>query len=95
MDKTTIVCRCEEITVADIENAITQGAETFDDVKRLTRSGMGLCQAKTCRSVITGLIAEIKHKSIDDMSVSRLRMPLSPIEMALLAKAQSNERQEK
>jgi bacterioferritin-associated ferredoxin len=94
MDKSTIVCRCEEITVADIEDAIAQGAETFDDVKRLTRSGMGLCQAKTCHTVIAAVIAEVTHKSIGDLGVSRLRMPLRPIAMAVLAKAQSSDQQE-
>ena len=95
MDKATIVCRCEEITVADVETAIAQGAETFDDVKRLTRSGMGRCQAKTCHSIITKLIADIKHKSMTQMPVSSSRIPLSPIEMGLLAKAYPQERQEK
>ena len=95
MDKSTIVCRCEEITVADIENAMAQGAETFDDVKRLTRSGMGLCQGKTCQSVITKLIAGIKNKPVSEVLISRSRMPLRPITMEVLAQAQRDERQEK
>jgi bacterioferritin-associated ferredoxin len=94
MDKSTIVCRCEEITVADIEDAVAQGAETFDDVKRLTRSGMGLCQAKTCHTVIAALIAELTHKSIGDLGVPRLRMPLRPVAMDVFATAQSREQQE-
>ena len=85
MDKSTFVCRCEEITVADVENAVLQGAETFDDVKRLTRSGMGMCQGKTCRIVISGLIAELTGKSIADIPVPRLRMPLRPVPMRVLA----------
>lgn len=85
MDQSTIVCRCEEITVEDLETAISQGAETFDDVKRLTRSGMGICQAKTCRTVISELIAEIKAKSIAEIPVPRLRMPLRPLPVRVLA----------
>ncbi len=85
MDKSTIVCRCEEITVEDIASAVSQGAETFDDVKRLTRCGMGLCQAKTCRIVISELIAEMKAKSAADISVPRLRMPLRPVPIGVLA----------
>jgi bacterioferritin-associated ferredoxin len=94
MDKSTIVCRCEEITVADIEDAIAQGAESFDDVKRLTRSGMGLCQAKTCHTIIAELIAELTHKSIGDLGVSRLRMPLRPVAMDVLARAPASDQQE-
>jgi bacterioferritin-associated ferredoxin len=95
MDKSTIVCRCEEITLADIENAIALGAESFDDVKRLTRSGMGLCQAKTCHTIIQGLIADAKNRPIGTLTVSRLRMPLKLVPMAALAGAKSAQRQEK
>lgn len=95
MDKSTIVCRCEEITVADIEDAVAQGAETFDDVKRLTRGGMGPCQAKTCHTVITALIAELAHQPIEELGVLHFRIPLRPVAMKVLATAQSaNQRQE-
>jgi bacterioferritin-associated ferredoxin len=87
MDKATIVCRCEEITVADIENAVLQGAETFDDVKRLTRCGMGACQAKTCHTVANAVIAELTHRSVADVGVPRFRIPLRPITMDILRKA--------
>ena len=89
MDKSTVVCRCEDITVGDIEHAIEQGAETFDDVKRLTRGGMGLCQGKTCRTVISKLIAQLKGEPVAAVPVVRLRMPLRPIAMGVLAKSQS------
>jgi bacterioferritin-associated ferredoxin len=85
MDRSTIVCRCEEITFEDIESAVLQGAETFDDVKRLTRGGMGLCQAKTCRTVISKLIAELKEKPEKEINVPRLRTPLRPVTLGVLA----------
>ncbi|MEN6412401.1 MAG: (2Fe-2S)-binding protein [Veillonellales bacterium] len=85
VDKSTIVCRCEEITVADIENAVAQGAQTFDDVKRLTRSGMGLCQGKTCRTVISELIAQIRGESVAAIPVPHMRMPLRAIPIGILA----------
>jgi bacterioferritin-associated ferredoxin len=85
MDKMTIICRCEELTVEDVENAVAQGAETFDDVKRLTRAGMGLCQGKTCRTVISELIAQFRETSVADIPVPRMRMPLRPILVGVLA----------
>lgn len=85
MERSTIVCRCEEITAEEIENAILQGAETFDDIKRLTRAGMGGCQSKTCRTVICRLIAEIKGTSPAENPVPRLRMPLRPVSAEALA----------
>ena len=48
MDKTTIICRCEEISYEEIEAVISNGAQRFDDIKRLTRCGMGPCQGRIC-----------------------------------------------
>ena len=90
MDKSTILCRCEEVRVSEIEMALAQGAETFDDVKRLTRVGMGICQGKTCGRIISELIAISKNKAIADIPVSRLRMPLRPILMGVLAGSDSD-----
>ena len=34
-----IICRCEDVTEAEVLIAIEQGATTADEVKRLTRAG--------------------------------------------------------
>lgn len=85
MDKTTIICRCEEISYEEVEEVIGHGGKTFDDVKRLTRCGMGPCQAKIC----TGLVAEIIRKQtglpLSEIPLPRMRMPLSPIKLETLA----------
>lgn len=46
--KDLIVCRCEEITAAEIEKAIKNGASNLNEIKRVTRAGMGLCQGRSC-----------------------------------------------
>ena len=94
MDKSTIVCRCEEITVADIEDAVTQGAETFDDVKRLTRSGMGPCQAKTCQTSHRLDYCRTHSQVHRGYRRAAFRMPLRPVAMDVFATAQASERQE-
>lgn len=43
-----VVCRCEQVTAAEILEAIRRGAKTLDDVKHLTRAGMGRCQGGFC-----------------------------------------------
>jgi glycerol-3-phosphate dehydrogenase len=43
-----IVCRCEQVTEAEILEAIHRGADTMDGVKHLTRAGMGRCQGGFC-----------------------------------------------
>jgi NAD(P)H-nitrite reductase large subunit len=65
-----IICPCEDVSLDDVKSAIRLGAATLDDVKRLTRSGMGWCQGLYCRSAI------LQHLS--EQSGPRLRVPVRP-----------------
>jgi len=56
----SIVCRCEQVTEAEIRTAIRRpvGAHTIDAVKRRTRAGMGRCQGGFCGPRVLEMIAE-------------------------------------
>jgi len=56
-DPWVIVCRCEELYAVDIVEAVRAGARTLDEIKRLTRCGMGPCQWKTCGSAVATILA--------------------------------------
>ena len=43
-----LVCRCEQVTEAEVLEAIDRGADTMDAVKHTTRAGMGRCQGGFC-----------------------------------------------
>jgi len=43
-----IVCRCEQVSEAEVLEAIRRGANTTDAVKHVTRAGMGRCQGGFC-----------------------------------------------
>ena len=53
-----IICRCEQITRAEIIEAIRRGAITVDGVKRRVGSGMGRCQGSRCTLKIEKLLEE-------------------------------------
>ncbi len=53
-----IVCRCERISAGEIKAAIRQGVRDINQLKALTRAGMGACGSKTCRPMIWRLFAE-------------------------------------
>ena len=40
MDENTIICRCSDVTLRKSE-LIKDGYVTFDEIKRITRAGMG------------------------------------------------------
>ena len=56
-DPTVTVCRCEEVTVAEIEHVIACGCPGPDQAKAFTRCGMGPCQGRMCATVVSGMFA--------------------------------------
>lgn len=77
--KGTIVCRCEEATDEEIFRAIKLGAKNLDDVKRMTRAGMGLCQGKTCRELISRILSNSLGKKLEEINNGSYRCPVRPL----------------
>lgn len=74
-----IVCRCEEVTYGEVKKAIIEGAEDLDAIKRMTRAGMGLCQCKTCATIITNILSEEKNIDKKFLTPFTTRPPVRPI----------------
>lgn len=90
MDKSTIVCKCEEINVDEIETALKSGAIQFDDIKRLTRCGMGPCQSKICTKMVMEIIADFTGESIQQLEYPKKRMPIKITRLGVLAVGQES-----
>jgi NAD(P)H-nitrite reductase large subunit len=74
-DRAVCVCRCEEIDLATIQQAIREGAITINDVKRRTRAGMGICQGIYCTRAIADLIHEQAGVAYDAIEPMTARPP--------------------
>ena len=85
MEESLVVCRCEEITVGEIRAAVLDGARTVDEVKRLTRAGMGLCRGATCQEHVARIIAELTGDRSAQIDMPRVRAPVRPVSMESLA----------
>jgi len=53
-----IVCRCEQVSEAEILASIRRGAHTLDAIKHLTRAGMGRCQGGFCGPFVLKHLAD-------------------------------------
>lgn len=53
-----IVCRCERVTAGEIRKLIREGIRDINEIKTITRAGMGPCGAKTCTPLIHRLFRE-------------------------------------
>jgi sarcosine oxidase, subunit alpha len=53
-----IVCRCERITAAQVRALIRAGHYDLNEIKAVTRAGMGACRSKTCGALIHRMMRE-------------------------------------
>lgn len=53
-----VVCRCERVKAGEIRAVIRQGVRDLNEIKAVTRAGMGACGGKTCRHLILRLFRE-------------------------------------
>lgn len=89
-DKDVIICRCEEVTREEIEEAIRLGLTTMNEVKRLTRAGLGLCQGKTCSRLVADILARETNRSSQDVKPSTCRPPTRVMPIGVLASLPSD-----
>ena len=77
----TIVCRCEDITLAEIRKVIADGYRTIDEVKRVTRAGMGPCQGRTCRMLIAQEISRHYKIPMEEVLMPTFRPLIKPVKL--------------
>jgi NAD(P)H-nitrite reductase large subunit len=88
-DDTTIICRCEGITTAQLDTAFADNPHlgTADAVKLLTRVGMGPCQGRSCAITVSHLLAASAHRSVEEVGAFTARPPVKPVTLQALADA--------
>lgn len=75
------VCRCEEITKEEVIRAVRAGATSVNEVKRLLRTGMGLCQGRNCSKTIERIIAQELGVSPAQVPQATKRGPVRPVKL--------------
>ena len=81
----TPICRCEEVTVAEIQAAIRRGATSVRAVKGWTRVGMGPCQGRICSHLAAELVARETGRPLGEVLDLTPRPPVKPVPLQVLA----------
>jgi NADPH-dependent 2,4-dienoyl-CoA reductase/sulfur reductase-like enzyme len=81
----TVLCRCEEISLAAIGQSIATEIGSAGALKRLTRAGMGRCQGRYCGPLIVDLLARKSGRKVDEFSYFAPRMPFKPVAIGMLS----------
>jgi thioredoxin reductase len=81
----TVICRCEERTVADLDALISDGVRDPNVVRALSRIGMGRCQGRNCASNVAAAIARRANCPPELVAPLSVRPPIKPVPVAALA----------
>ncbi|SDX10043.1 2Fe-2S iron-sulfur cluster-binding protein [Roseicitreum antarcticum] len=88
VDPETVICRCENITLAQIQTGMADAAH-IGTMKRATRAGMGRCQGRYCSPVAVRLMAQATGTTPDDNSFFAPRVPIKPVSIGAIMAAES------
>ncbi|MFA4646100.1 (2Fe-2S)-binding protein [Pyrococcus kukulkanii] len=79
-----IVCRCNDVTVEEIERLIDEGVTDLEELRRLLRIGMGPCQGRTCIPIVISILAKKTGKKPEEIQPPNARFPVRPVKIEAL-----------
>jgi thioredoxin reductase len=71
----------------DLAALLGEGPPSADQIKRLTRAGMGPCQGRRCREQVAALLALGSGVPLETMPLATFRAPVRPLPLSLLAES--------
>jgi NADPH-dependent 2,4-dienoyl-CoA reductase/sulfur reductase-like enzyme len=87
----TLVCRCEEVTAGELRARASQGRPGPNQLKALTRAGMGPCQGRQCGYTVAHIVAAAQSMPVGEVGFYRIRPPLKPVTLGELASLDERE----
>ena len=81
----TPLCRCEEVTLEEIQAAVRRGAKSVRAVKGTTRVGMGPCQGRMCNDLVAQVVAHETGRPLREVLDITPRPPIKPLPLGVLA----------
>jgi NAD(P)H-nitrite reductase large subunit len=79
-----IICRCEDVTLEDIEEAFKNGFKDIESMRRHLKIGTGPCQGKTCIPILQKILAGLQGKK--QIDATSTRPPESPVPLGALVR---------
>jgi len=73
-----------QMNARSLETILGDGPVNQDQIKRLTRAGMGPCQSRRCREQVGLLLAQSAGTTIDRIPLPSFRPPLRPLPLNVL-----------
>lgn len=84
-EEEVIVCRCRDVTESEIRQAINDGFDTVELLKRKTKAGTGTCGGRTCLPHVRRILADETDQSPEELGLTRARSPVIPVPLRFTA----------
>jgi len=84
-DGEVIICRCRDVTEEEIIQAINDGYDTIELLKRKTKIGTGTCGGRTCLPMVQRILAKQTGRDLDQIELPRERSPIIPVPLRFAA----------
>lgn len=80
----TIICRCEEVSLEDIQHTASQYSCSAREVKLRTRAGMGYCGGRTCRPAVDAVLEAVTGEKAGHDIPLKVQPPIRPVSLSVL-----------
>jgi len=87
-----IICRCEDVTLAQVHELMDQGYTSIEELKRLLRIGMGPCQGKTCGLLLQQEVAKYLNVKTEAVALPKVRPLTTGVKLKAIAEGNNDER---
>jgi sarcosine oxidase subunit alpha len=79
------VCFCEDVSTKDLTQAVAEGFDNLETLKRYSTAGMGPCQGKMCSMALRRFCAQATGRTLAETGITISRPPAIPVDLAILA----------
>jgi NAD(P)H-nitrite reductase large subunit len=80
----TVICRCEEVTLAELLKTAKSYPSSTRELKLRTRAGMGYCGGRTCRPLLDAIMQHAAGQEPVHSAALVYQPPVRPVSFHLL-----------
>lgn len=84
-----IICRCEEVSLKELEETADKFNCSARELKLRTRAGMGFCGGRTCRPAVDKVVHDITGEAPSNDLPLKVQPPVRPISLHDLGGSES------
>ena len=85
MSDRAFICRCEDVTLGEIDHAVALGLASVEEIKRYTGLGTGPCQGKECMATLARQLHKRGLVSAESLAPFTPRPPTEAVSLGTLA----------